>query len=215
MALNIYSFYRRWQPGFRARRRQVFLDALRPTPTTTILDVGGNYYDWQDLPFAPPITIVNVDAIPAAWEMPPNFTYRVGDGRALDFPDQSFDIVYANSVIEHLRTWEDQQRFAAEMRRVGRQVFVQTPNRAFPIEPHFLALGVHWLPKHWHRSLFRWGSVRGWLRGGDNIALNELVAELRLLTAGEMRALFPDCEVVREKICGLTKSLTAVRRTRA
>ncbi|MEO8429318.1 MAG: class I SAM-dependent methyltransferase, partial [Verrucomicrobiota bacterium] len=54
VALNIYSFYRRWQPGFRARRRQVFLDAVRPSPTTTILDVGGNYYDWENLSFAPP-----------------------------------------------------------------------------------------------------------------------------------------------------------------
>lgn len=209
--MNIYSFYRRWQPKFRAARMRAFRETFMPTERTTILDVGGNYYDWSDLAVECRFTILNVDDIPAGWNMPPNFRYVVGNGCALSEADASYEIAYSNSVIEHLQTWDAQKKFAAELRRVGRAVYVQTPNRWFPIEPHFLTLFIHWLPRCWHRWLFRWLSVRGWLRRGDNVGLDTLVAELRLLTFREMRELFPDCEIRREKFLGITKSFIAVR----
>jgi len=61
----------------------------------------------------------------------------VGDGRYLPFRDGSFDIVFSNSVIEHISSPEDQQRFADEVRRTGRAYWVQTPDYRFPIEPRF------------------------------------------------------------------------------
>ena len=106
----------------------------------------------------------------------------------------------------------DQQRFAAEIRRVGRQVFVQTPNRWFFIESHFLTGFEHFLPWRVARQLLRFCSVRGLFRSGDNVDLRQLAAELRLLDFRQMQTLFPDCEIHREKWLGLTKSLIAVRR---
>lgn len=208
---SIYSIYARWQPKFRAARMRRFRETFAPGENTTILDVGGNYYDWETLGVDCRFTILNVDDIPSSWNMPPNFHYVVGDGCALKLPDASFDIAYSNSVIEHLTTWDAQLRFASELRRTGKGVYVQTPNRWFPIEPHFVAICIHWLPRSWHRFLFRWFSVRGWLRRGDNVNLDQLVGELRLLTFREMRALFPDCEIRREKWLGMTKSFIAVR----
>jgi SAM-dependent methyltransferase len=209
--LTIYSVYRRVQPIFRARRRQRFLALFQPTERTTILDVGGYHYDWEDLPIAPSITILNVDSPADPRSIPPNFTLVRGDGRNLPFADGSFDIVFSNSVIEHLPAFADQQRFANEAMRVGRGVYVQTPNRWFPIEPHFIAAGVHYLPKSVQRPLMRWCSLRGWLRRGDNVEFDAMFDELRLLTCDEMRALFPRCELQKERICGLTKSMVAVR----
>jgi hypothetical protein len=41
--------------------------------------------------------------------------------------------------------------------------------------------------------------------------VDALVEEYRLLTYREMRELFPDCEIRRERFLGLTKSYVAVR----
>ncbi|HZI33771.1 MAG TPA: methyltransferase domain-containing protein, partial [Candidatus Binatia bacterium] len=140
------------------------------------------------------------------------FVEEIGDGCALKYADKSFDIAYSNSVIEHLHTWENQKRFAAEIRRVGRGVFVQTPNRRFPIEPHFVTFFIHFLPPRLAKKLLPTFSFRGLFRSGDNNDLRKLANELRLLSLRELKELFPDCEIHREKWFGLTKSFIAVRR---
>lgn len=203
--MNIYSVYRLLQPRFRARRMRHL------TENTTIWDVGGVFYGWDGFPVSPRITILNVDDVASGWEMQNYFTYVIGDGRQLNYADGSFDLVYSNSVIEHVWSYEDQQRFATEIRRVGRQVYVQTPNKYFPIEPHFIAIGVHLLPRQWQPFLIRRLSLRGWLRKNDNIGIENLIRELRLLSFREMEALLPDCGIVREPLLGFNKSFTAVR----
>ena len=52
----------------------------------------------------------------------------------------------------------------------------------------------------------------GWLHRPSQEKVAELVDELRLITYMEMKELFPDCEIVREKFLGVfTKSYIAVR----
>ena len=190
----------------------MFLEIFRPTRETQILDVGGNPRDWIDgVPMELRITILNLGRWPAEWEIPDRFTEVIGDGRALPFGNGAFEIAYSNSVIEHLDRWEEQVRFAAEIRRVGRGLFVQTPNRWFPIEPHFGGLFAHWLPIGLRRRLMPWVSVRGWRASSDGVSDAALLEEIRLLSSREMKALFPDCEIRRERWLGLTKSFIAVR----
>ena len=59
-------------------------------------------------------------------------------------PSDAFDLVYCSSVIEHVEPAR-RAAFAAELRRVGRGWFVQTPAFGFPLEPHSLLPGAHWL----------------------------------------------------------------------
>jgi hypothetical protein len=213
MGFGIYTVYRWVQPDLRRRRMQLFLDSFRPDAATRILDVGGYVADWDGVvPITSKITLLNLEHPPAAGPVPDRFQCDVGDGRRMGYRDGQFDIAFSNSVIEHLRTIEDQRRFAAEVRRTGRQLFVQTPNRWFFIEPHFVSPFVHYLPWKIARRLIRFCSVRGWFRSGDNVDLKELADELRLLTHREVRQLFPDCEIHREKWFGLTKSFIAIRR---
>lgn len=76
----------------------------------------------------------------------------------LPFQNNSFDIVFRNSVIEHVtipkdRIWRlysgnefrrrslvHQKEFADEIRRVGKGYWVQSPYKYFPVESHT------WLP---------------------------------------------------------------------
>jgi SAM-dependent methyltransferase len=214
MPFSIYSVYGKLQPLFRERRRRQFRELFSITDQTTLLDVGGYDYDWKGFATEAQITILNLGR-PSPHRCGGKFHYVQADARRLPFPDGAFDIVYSNSVIEHLQTFANQQRFAAELRRVGRELYIQTPNRWFPIEPHFIAPCVHFLPKWMQMPLLSWLSIRGWLRAGDNVSLDELFAELRLLDYNAMRELFPDCRLVCEKLAGLTKSLIAIRTTAA
>ena len=76
----------------------------------------------------------------------PEIRYVQGDACALPFEDGAFDIVFSNAVIEHVGGRERQRQFVSEALRVGRRVFITTPNRRFPIEVHTRLPLVHWLP---------------------------------------------------------------------
>jgi hypothetical protein len=211
MKFGIYEFYGFFQPALRKRRFELFLDVFKPIASTRILDVGGFVGDWKNAGLPSAVTCLNVE--PASGQPTTGrVVYEAGDGRNMRFADESFDIVFSNSVIEHVGAWKDQQRFAAEVRRVGRQVFVQTPNRWFFIEPHFVAVFVHYLPWSLAKRIIRFCSFRGLFRSGDNANLKQLADELGLLSFRQVKELFPDCEIHREKLFGLTKSFIAVRR---
>jgi hypothetical protein len=128
----------------------------------------------------------------------------------LQFSDGEFDIVFSNSVIEHLGTWEAQQRFAREVRRVGRRYWVQTPAREFIIEPHLLTPCIHWLPRHLQFRLARRCTVWGIIERPTPARAAAYLSELRLLGFDEFAQLFPDSLILRERFLGFTKSYVAV-----
>jgi hypothetical protein len=55
--------------------------------------------------------------------------------------------------------------------------------------------------------------VRSWIDHWTQSDVENHLAEVRLITAGEMQTLFPDCSILREKFLGRTKSYIAVRKT--
>ena len=94
---------------------------------------------------------------------------------------------------------------------MGRGLWVQTPARGFPIEPHLMTPFLHYLPLAWRRRLLRNFSVWGWIARPSQKAVEDFLRQTRLLGYQEMRELFPDCEIRRERFLGLTKSYVAVR----
>jgi len=181
-------------------------------PIDTVLDVGGFAHCWDGSPLPPrAITLLNSDASAATGAQAAGFPFLTGDGCALPFPERSFDLLFSNSVIEHVGDWNRQQAFAREARRVGRHLWIQTPAREFFIEPHWIAPFIHWFSVPWQRRLARHFTVRGWIERPSPAAIDALLAEIRLLTFAEMRQLFPDCTILRERFCGLTKSYIALR----
>ena len=210
--MDIHAVYDVFLRRFRRARMRAFAEEFRPTPSTTILDVGGTPYNWKLLGTPGLVTLVNLE-LPREGvdDLPPNLTCVIGSGERIDFESGSFDVAFSNSVIEHVGGWQAQQDFAAELRRVGRGVWVQTPARGFPVEPHLMGLFIHWLPRGWQRRLVRWGTGWGWLARPSPERIEALLDELRLLDHAEMQQLFPDCEIRRERFLGLTKAYVAVR----
>ena len=210
--MNIHALYARISPQFRRRRLQKFFALVRPQPAERLLDLGGYPWFWPPETRRARITLLNLALPPEAkTAVAGAFDFVAGDGCALPFADGAFDIVFSNSVIEHVGPWEQQQRFAAESRRVGRRLWVQTPAREFFVEPHLLAPFVHWLPRPWQRRLLRYGTPWGWLTRPNRPQIDAFLAEVRLLTFREMQQLFPDCTILRERFLGMTKSYIAVR----
>ena len=211
MAKTLYDLLRPIQQRTRGRRMRRFAEQFGLTSSTRVLDVGGTHDNWLLAPVRPQVTLLNNERTPLDRStVPPEFTYLVGDGCQLPFPDSSFDVVYSNSVIEHLGCWEQQVRFAHEVRRVGRSFYVQTPNRRFPVEPHVVGLAVHWIPRERRAPYLRYLSLHGLIHRRPLSEYQAFVDEVAMLSEEDMRALFPDAAIEAESFAGLEKSLIAV-----
>jgi len=211
----------------RTRRAALFCRYLHPTQEDKILDLGSEDGDFiaEIIPFRENVFIADIDG-----EMLSRGRARYGfetvlldESGVLPFEDDYFDIVHCNSVIEHvtvdkIRRWslqsqkdftevafERQKQFANEIRRVGKSYFVQTPNKNFVFESHTWLPLVQFLPRplliKTIRLLNKW-----WVK--------KTSPDWNLIVEKQMKELFPDAIIVREKVWGLTKSLIAISGSR-
>jgi SAM-dependent methyltransferase len=179
----------------RRRRHERFFGETHTGEGARVLDVGCGELGLRAQ--EPTLDITGLDIAPR-----PNYPgpFVQGDPtEGLPFEENEFDLVYCSSVIEHVPK-ERREAFAAELRRVGRAWFVQTPAKSFPIEPHALLPAAHWLPPSLRRRYWRLGAAGGW-------------EEIDLLGRREIESLFGPAKA--ERLCGLTKSwvCVSVRRT--
>ncbi|MFP4216371.1 MAG: class I SAM-dependent methyltransferase [Phycisphaerae bacterium] len=200
------SFSNRFRDRRFIRFERIIDNVSRPV---SILDIGGTATFWQHRGWADHadyrITTLNI----AAEESPAaNITCTTGDATDLSqYDDASFDVVFSNSVIEHLFTFDAQKAMASEVRRY----WVQTPYFWFPMEPHFHVVGWQWLPMSVRVAMIRRRQCGHRGPCPEPTAARKLVEEVRLVTRREMRRLFPDAAIWNERFAGLTKSLVAWR----
>ncbi len=175
-------------------------------PTVTgwrILDLGcGESGQAPWLSGVPDVVGVDLRAVDPIWKPYPNFIR--GDARRLPFPSRAFDLVFSNSLIEHLPTWEDQKICAAEIRRVGHRYWVQVPNRHFPVDPHYIIPFFQYLPYRVQKTVAKHISL-GWNKKGTY-----QFKRVNCLTRRQMRELFPQARIITESVAGLTKSFIAI-----
>ena len=192
----------------RRRKFELFQKVFEPGPNDLILDVGASgqpftgytfedYYPYQDR-----IVAGGVDPreIQDARRLYPRVRYAMFDGRTIPFPDNSFDMVFSNAVIEHIIGPGQQERFAREIMRVGKSWFVTTPNYWFPFESHYHLPFIHFLPREmqrWYNRLLGTAIAKG------------TVQDLALVSARQLQRLFPASRVVRMRVTFWPETLVA------
>ncbi len=191
----------------REQKQRIFQRLLRPTADMRILNVGAtgtrlglaeqfeSFYEHRSRIVGGGISFAEVQDYRASF---PGVQAAVFDGCALPFRDQSFDIVYSNAVLEHLPGSVYVRRFAAEVQRVGKGWFVTTPNLWYPIEPHYHLPLLQFLPEPAQRRLVK--------RLGKTPYDN-----LQLLTAKQLRELFPVGKVIGCRVTFYPETLIAYR----
>lgn len=196
---------------WRSQRFGLFESLISSLPRPLkILDVGGEQEFWENLGFVNAedihIVLLNVHKEEVKY---PNFSSIAGDARDLgEFEDNEFDIVFSNSVIEHVGAYHQQGLMAREIRRVGKRYFVQTPNRFFPIEPHFYFPCFQFLPFSVRVFLVSHFNVGMYRKRSDRQEAESLARSIHLLSQEELKQLFPGAEIYKEKVFNFVKSFT-------
>lgn len=196
---------------FRRRRFRFFLELIENKPQpVNILDIGGTEVFWIMMGFYDPekvrVTIINTENIDITL---PNFTYIQGDARELSMlHGREFDVIFSNSVIEHVNNYLDQKKMASEIIRTGKNYFVQTPNFYFPFEPHFMFPLFQFLPMRFKVLLLTNFNLGCFKKCDDKTTAVEIIKSIRLLKKRELISLFPDAKIHKEKFLFLTKSYT-------
>jgi hypothetical protein len=211
----LVDFEREDSPARRMRRRrfELFGALLAPLPRPVrILDVGGTEVFWRTMGLAddPTVQIVTVNIDAPGPVRASNVTALQGDARDLSrFGEGSFEVVFSNSLIEHVGGLEDQRRVAQEIQRVGKAFWVQTPNRHFPLEPHFLFPFFQHLPMGARAALLTRFTL-GWMeRTPDPVEARRIVESVQLLDRRTFAGLFPRATIWEERMFGLVKSFVA------
>jgi hypothetical protein len=192
----------------RQRRNEEFERRFPDLADMRVLDLGGTAISWRLLPMRPrSVTLVNLDQADEPAESWMNVVHA--DACAGGFG--KYDLVFSNSLVEHLRGHARRQQFAEVVQESAPSWWIQTPYRYFPIEPHWFFPGFQFLPfparlmicRHW--NTLHVPAIK------DRANAAELVASVELISATEMRMYFPDSEIWFERIAGLPKSLVSIK----
>lgn len=201
---------------FRRRRGQFMLAQFPDIARLRICDLGGSQHFWDKLGIDVPrdqITIYNISHTETQGigeGASQRIRVLIYDGQHIPEPDGRYDLLVCNSVLEHVPPAQ-RAALAAEMQRVARAVFCQTPAQSFPVEPHFLMPLVHWLPRWLGFHLIKLSPWR-LLSRPDAATIHEYWWGTRLLGGTELRTLFPGARILSERVLGLTKSYYVIAR---
>jgi len=206
------SHFRRLLKSFsyrsRVRKFELLASVFKARPEDRVLDVGASgdvllRYTFEDVyPYAERIIAGGRDLpeIVSTRQSYPQPQYAVFDGCALPFADKTFDLVFSNAVIEHIKGDGSQAQFAREIMRVGKSWFVTTPNYWFPFETHYHLPFFQFLPRPIQREYNR-------LLGTH--MPKEDVQELPLLSARQLRRLFPTSQIAKMRVSFWPETLVA------
>ena len=211
-----YRFLPSVSAFFRRRRMRKFVIILKIKPGTRVLDLGGAPAIWEHVSVPLEITLLNLPGAisPGQFEIIQcpglrHHAFYVIEGDACNvkqFGDRSFDLVFSNSVIEHVGPPAKQVEFAHEVLRLGRSYWVQTPSKWFPIEAHS-GIPFYWFYPEWLRAAL----MRSWQKKLP-AWWADYVGTTRVLSRRRMAELFPNGRTRVDYFLGFPKSYVSYSR---
>lgn len=211
---------------YEKKRKEYFLKYLKPTMKDKILDFGGSNGRRMAEIFPEKrkdvyIADISIEDLEFAKNNYGFETILLDESGIVPFENNFFDIVFCNSVIEHVTVDKKdiykikknrefkvksvlrQNKLADEIRRVGKKYFVQTPNKHFIIESHTWLPSLYiYLPRSIQIKFFRLLN-RFWIKKSN--------PDVNLLTVKDMIRLFPDAIIKKEKSLLMIKSIIAIK----
>ena len=133
---------------------------------------------------------------------------EVGDARSMKFKDESFDLVHSNATIEHVGDYQNQIKFIKECYRVSNKlVFIQTPNKYFPIDFHTKIPIIHFLPGKFHRFILKLFGLKFYsdINNLNLVSKNKLVEFMNKLNIS-------DFEILEHRLFGFVSNLILIIR---
>lgn len=205
-----YRFLPSISAHFRRRRMRTLVETLNISPGKRVLDLGGAPAIWEYISVPLEITLMNLPGAISQGEFEilqspglRHHTFHVIEGDACNveqYEDHSFDLVFSNSVIEHVGPPEKQAEFAREVIRLGRSYWVQTPSKWFPIEAHS-GMPFYWFYPEWLREAL----MRSW-RKTLPAWWADYIGTTRVLSRRRMAELFPSARTRTDYFFGIPKS---------
>lgn len=195
----------------RSRRWDRFIATFPDLPEMSLLDLGGTAEYWSQVSVRPR-TVHLINLQPPPEDLPSWMRADVADACAIpeSVLDDGYDLVYSNSVIEHVGGHRRRQDFARQVASAAPRYWVQTPYRYFPVEPHWVAPMMQFLPLRARAAMGRYWPLSH-RRPVDLQDSVESQLDIELIDITQMRHYFPDGALVYERVLGLVKSIVAVR----
>lgn len=196
----------------RSRRWEWFTETFSDVKSMSVIDLGGTVDAWLRAPVRPgALHIVNLE--PEVADVPD--WVRVSQADACNLPaqitDGQYDLVFSNSVVEHVGGHAQRQRFAQTVRSLADRHWVQTPYRYFPVEPHWLFPGFQFLPLAVRAEISsRWPLAHS--PASNRAEGIQQAISVELVSRTEMAFYFPDSMILSERILGMPKSLIAIKK---
>jgi hypothetical protein len=208
-------FYSYFLKKYREKIFKIFVENIKLKKIYKVIDIGStavdsmseNYF-LHNYPYKKSITCFSNQKLDNLKKKYPFLIIKKGDGRNTNLPDNFYEIVHSNATIEHVGSFDNQIKFVRELYRISKKIiFMQTPNRYFPIDFHTLLPFLHWLPKTMHRKIL------------DIIGLKFLSKEsnLNLLSIKELKKIcrilkINSYSIKKVKIFGLVSNLILIIR---
>jgi hypothetical protein len=186
---------------------------LETKETINILDIGGEIEFWKHLGWDNKrctIYLLNLESVPSI-KPTPGFIQITGNALALPFEQDEFDLIFSNSVIEHVGSYTNQQLFAAETKRVSNKYMIQTPSIWFPLEPHSLIPFFQVIPHSMRAILIMFFNINYFPKQKTYKAALATSKSTLMFSKKRFKALFPEAEIQVERLFGIPKSYTAIK----